>query len=162
MHKKAAIELSVNFLVIIILAIVIVGFSFFIFFTVFMEAQDLSDLTQEQMNERIEELQCDGTVCMSSTYRKMNRGDFHLFGIKILNTGEDAEFKVIVNATDKLTLNYVPKEYEVSIEQNKAEPVAIGIKVQKDQTSGIYIFNIHVEKGGISYGNTQQIRIEVP
>ena len=83
MNKKGAIELSVNFLVISRLAIVIVGFSFYIFFTVFGEAQDLSDLTQEQLNERIEDLQCDGTVCMSSSYKKMNRGDLNLFGVKI-------------------------------------------------------------------------------
>lgn len=164
MSKKAAIELSMNFLVIIILAIVILGFSFYLFFSVYGKAQELGELTQAQLNERVEELQCDGVVCISSNYQKLHRGKFHLFGVKITNTGEESEFIVNVEhvPVDEQTLNYVPKEYPITIGQNKEGRVGIGIAVPKEAASGIYIFNVDVTRNGFLYGTKQQIRVEVP
>lgn len=164
MNKKAAVELSMNFLVIVILAVVIVGFSFYIFFTIFGKAEELSELTQERLNERVEALQCDGVVCMPSTYKKLPRGKSHLFGVKILNTGDDGEFTLDVNHLDEPTLNYAPRNpYPVFVKRNKEERVGIGVDVPKNASSGVYIFNVEVlDPAGAPYGPKQQIRIEVP
>ncbi len=161
MNKKA-IELSVNFLVIIILAIVIVGLSFYILFTVFGEASELGELTQEQLNERVENLQCDGIVCMPLTSKTLYRGQSHLFGVKILNTGAKGDFIVKVIHLDEPTLNYVPQTYVINIDSNQEEPVGIIVDVPKNASSGVYIFNIDVsDPSNTPYGR-QQLRIEVP
>ena len=163
MMNKKAVELSVNFLVVIILAIVIVGLSFYILFTVFGEASELGELTQEQLNERVENLQCDGIVCMPLTSKILHRGQSHLFGMKILNTGAKNDFIVKVIPFDEPTLNYVPQTpYVINIDANQEEPVGIVVDVPKDASSGIYIFNIDVYVGDDIYAPRQQLRIEVP
>ena len=167
MNKKG-IELSVNFLVVIIISIDIIGFSVYILTTVVGRAGELSRMTQEDLNKRIETLQCTGIVCFAVNYKEIKRGEFDIFGLKIFNTGAEAEFSLDI-APVKPGLSFVPESGETfRIGGNEEKRIGIGIEVPKNATSGIYIFNIGVTRTSIAEGTTeeyppkQQIRIEVP
>ena len=68
MNKKG-IELSVNFLVVLILSIVIISFGIYLLTSVVGKASELSKMTQEDLNKRIETLQCSGNVCFAVNYK---------------------------------------------------------------------------------------------
>lgn len=162
MNKKA-IELSVNFLVIIILSIVIVGFSSYILISVVTKAGDLSRMTQQDLDKRIESLHCSGKVCIAVNYKQMERGEFSVFGLKIFNNLQEQEFKVITTSTQEQTLYFQPIQYNVTIKGNEEKRIGIGFEIPKSAVSGIYIFNIIVkDQNEKQYGNPQQIRIKVP
>ena len=168
MRKKAAIELSANFLVVIILSIVIVGFSVYILTTMVSKAKELGSMTQEDLDQRIESLQCSGIVCTAINYKQIERGKFDTFGVKVFNTGmtpgELFTIKVSQASPASPQLNWQPKDYQFNIQQNDEARIGIGIEVPKNTTSGTYIFNVNITKAGQTaiYGYPQQIRVEVP
>ena len=65
-NKKAAVELSLNFLVVLIISIVLFGFGVIFIRNLFSQATDLRDLTLEELDDRIADLICEGTdrVCI--------------------------------------------------------------------------------------------------
>jgi hypothetical protein len=166
MRKKAAIELSANFLVVIILSIVILVGSVYLLTTVVGKARELSAMTQDDLDKRIESLQCTDLVCFAVNYKQIERGKFEVFGLKVFNNGQTQgeDFKLTVNQTSPLApqLNWQPKTYEFRARLNDEARIGVGIEVPKNASSGIYIFNANVYKDNSIYGNTIQFRVEVP
>ena len=116
MNKKAAIELSMNFLVVIILSIVIVGVSAAIIIGIASKSYELSAMTQDDLNNRIEALNCNQKVCFSSNYQMLSRGGYHVFGLRVFNEHDTDKLFTItakqVSPDENASfLYYVPKEY---------------------------------------------------
>ena len=162
MNKKG-IELSINFLVVIILSIVIVTFSVIILTSIVGKAGELNKMTQEDLDKRIESLQCTGIVCFAVNYKELERGDFHIFGLKVF-TRDEGNFELKVEQASPATpkLLFQPKNYTFSLDGNDETRIGIGFEIPKNATSGLYIFNVKILKGTQAYGNPQQIRIDIP
>lgn len=92
MNKKAAIELSVNFLVIIIICIVVFGFSIYIIKRFFTHAETIRMTYDERTEKEIERLLDDGSrVAIPFDEKTIYNGEFKTFGIGIMNTLNIAE-----------------------------------------------------------------------
>ena len=105
MKKKAAIELSVNFLVILIICIVIFGSSLYILRKFFTHADTLRNTYDERTEKQIEALLDDGSkVAIPFDKKTISNGEFKTFGFGVLN---------IINLQAE-------NSFEISIKFNKA------------------------------------------
>ena len=86
MYKKG-IELSINFIVVFILAITIFGFGLRFAYTMLGGAEDLTKVAEDELDERIEEILCpgDARVCFGTSTRTLRRGTHDIFGVRVLN-----------------------------------------------------------------------------
>ena len=98
MKKKAAIELSVNFLVILIITLVIFGSSMVMVKKFFGGASDIKRVYDERTEKEIERLLDDGSrVAIPFDKKKIGNGEFETFGMGLLNvlgTSADNDFRV--------------------------------------------------------------------
>jgi len=170
-QMKKGIELSLNFLVTIIIALVIFGFGIKFISNLTSDVTELESLTTEQLDKRIENLVC-GTekVCIGTNKKTIQKGNFDVFGIKIINILESQEFNINIGVskiikdneeiTDQNELNKVQIKHRQSviIEKNDEENIGIGVEVAKDAVSGTYILDVEIPQ----YGELQKIYVEVP
>lgn len=107
MSKKAALQLSVNFLVILIICIVIFSSSIYIMRKFFQHAEDIKMVYDERTEKEIERLLDDGSrVAIPFDKKTIYNGEFKTFGIGVLNmldTSFDNEF--VVNISFKKAYN---------------------------------------------------------
>ncbi|MBS3142693.1 hypothetical protein J4464_04890 [Candidatus Woesearchaeota archaeon] len=97
--QKKGFELSINFIVIMILAIVIFGLGIKFVNDFFKQANKLSDKSTEQLDREIGELLCptNQMVCIPVNRKTIRHGEFDTFGIKIRNVlDKNADFKVYI------------------------------------------------------------------
>ena len=180
MSNKQAVELSLNFIVILIISIALFGFGVIFIRNLFSQATDLRDLTLEELDERIAELICEGSdkVCIGIDSKTIKRKEYAVFGLKILNVLDSQEFEIKVDPpqdylgykkdgskidTTSLPLIRYPESRTVVIKQNEEVKLGIGIQVPSTAVSGTYIFNVNIIDGeGISYSSVQKLWVEVP
>ncbi|NOZ80910.1 MAG: hypothetical protein GXP63_04515 [DPANN group archaeon] len=172
MQKKAAIELSINFIVIIVMSVVIFAGGIFIAQKMFSGADDvLNDLDQQSV-ARIESLLDDGArVAIPFKTRQASRGESAVFGIGILNilkTPTDFTIEVEFDSaydgdtllcdsssnptgcTPAATSWNTPDDWPIydtqphTLKTNQKDVYRILVKVPDDATSGTYIFNVKV------------------
>lgn len=168
---KKGIQLTLNFLVTVIIALAIFGFGIKFISSLAGDATELESLTTEQLDKRIENLVC-GTdkVCIGTNKKIIQKGNFDVFGIKIINILETQEFNINIDVskiikdneeiTDPGELNKVTIKYRqnVNIEKNDEENIGIGVEVAKDAVSGTYILDVEIPQ----YDELQKIYVEVP
>ena len=170
MNRKA-ITLSINFLVIIILSLVIVSLSIYFFTTILTKAKSLASYTQEELDKKIESIQCEGLVCIPINYKKIHPGEFTIFGMKIFNDAEsEAKFNLAsscsgVSAENMQSINCnksinILTHKQVQIPARSEKRIAIGVEAKKNALPGMYIITINVSRNNEPYG-VQQIRVEV-
>ena len=180
MLKKGAIELSVNFLVIIIISIVIFGFGVYFISKLSATATDLTQMTASELDQKIANLVCEGfdRVCIGTEKKTIQRKKFDVFGIKIFNVMPAQNFDITINPpTDKLGIKYDktpipltssqlivnPGSRSVSISQNEERNIGIGVQVPPDAVPGTYILNVEIKsQGGTQYTPIQKLYVEVP
>ena len=168
---KKGIELSLNFLVTLIIALTIFTFGIKFISDFTKEATELESLTTEQLDKRIENLVCDtDKVCIGINRKTIQKGEFDVFGIRIINILETQEFninakviKIIKNneeIIDSNNLNKINLKHRKNfiIEKNNEENLGIGIEVAKDAVSGTYIIDVEVPQ----YDEVYKIYVEVP
>ena len=176
---KKGIELSLNFLVTIIIALVIFGFGINFIYNLASEAAEMESMTTEDLDKRIGELLCESTdkVCIPVNKKTIQRGEFGVVGVKIINILTDtssSEFGIDVQVskgfkknneeiTDQADLDKIDVKHRghVIIEKNEEADIGIGVEVVKDAISGTYVLDVTVE---YSDDETilQKIYIEVP
>ena len=168
---KKGIQLTLNFLVTVIIALAIFGLGIKFISNLASDATELESLTTEQLDKRIENLVC-GTdkVCIGTNKKIIRKGNFDVFGIKIINILETREFNINIDVskiikdneeiTDPSELNKVTIKYRqnVNIEKNDEENIGIGVEVAKDAVSGTYILDVEIPQ----YEELQKIYVEVP
>lgn len=176
MLNKKSIELSLNFIVILILSIIIFGFGVRFISKLSSQAIELQDVTTSELDERIGNLVCEGSdrVCIGIDRKTIRRTKFDVFGLKIINILESQDFEIAVSRpsppgytknnqpvqSDNLIWN--PKARSVFIEKNEERNFGIGVQVPADAVSGTYIFDVKIQAGGKPYSNTQKIYVDVP
>jgi len=174
--NKKAIELSVNMLVVIILAVVIFSFGVYFLYSTVSKAFQLKGAVDEDLDKQMETILCDKPVCLSSNYKKIFRGEFEVVGLRIYNTNNQ-ETNFIITAEKKgafdkdgapvegdlfITLGTEITQRHITIGSRMENSIGIGIEVPKNAESAVYVYDIIVEANGDIYPPAQQIRVEVP
>lgn len=166
LHKKA-IELSLNFIIIIIISITLFIFGIRFISQLSSQALELQKLTFDDLDARIANFACEGSdrVCIAADSKTIPRGKLDVFGIKVLNvidpsSGQGQEFEIIIRHSTFVPKNpsasYTPLEIKlrpnVFIKKNEEKEVGVGIEVPKTANSGTYVFNVQIETdiGGIA------------
>lgn len=180
MLKKGAIELSVNFLVIIIISIVIFGFGVYFISKLSATATDLTQMTTSELDQKIASLVCEGfdRVCIGTEKKVIQKKKFDVFGIKIFNVMPTQNFDITVSTpSDKLGIKFDktdilltspglivnPTSRSVNIGQNEEKNIGIGVQVPPNAVPGTYILNVEIKsQNGNQYTPTQKLYVEVP
>ena len=178
MRSKKGIELSMNFIVIIIISIVLFGMGIVFISRLANQATELKDLTITELDDRIGDLVCESSqrVCIGTDTKTIKRNQIDFFGLKLLNILDKQEFEIRVTrptpsgysrtkteiTTDKLIWN--PKTRVILIDKNEEREIGIGIQVPPTALTGTYIFNVDILSSfdGTNYVPTQKIYVNVP
>ena len=177
MINKEAVELSLNFIVILIISIIIFGFGIRFISKLSSQAIELQEITTSELDERIGNLVCEGSdrVCVGIDRKTIRRTKFDVFGLKIINILDSQGFDIIVTRpvpsgytknkaeiqTDNLVWN--PKTRTAFIEKNEEKNFGIGIQVPANAVSGTYIFDVKIQtQDGKPYSGTQKLYVDVP
>lgn len=177
MPNKKAIELSMNFIVILIISIVIFGFGVRFISKLSSQATELQELTISELDERIGSLICEGSdrVCVGIDRKKIAAKKFDVFGLKIINIIDPQNFDVTVSRpapsgykkdkqeipSDNLVVN--PKSRSIFIGKNEEKIVGIGVQVPANAQPGTYIFNVRIQTAdGQPYSQIQKLYVDVP
>lgn len=179
MTKNAAIELSINTLVIIIISIVVLGAGITLLYKFIGGAEEIKLQLDQQTSEELERLMVDQgkQVALPFHVADVSRGDTHVFGIGILNIGGvgeqftlDVTFnKVLDDQNNEITVS--PSEVNtwllynketLIIKENEHYKEGILINVPKDAVKGQYLFNARFfTENNKQYGNTQKFMVNV-
>ncbi|MBI4440141.1 hypothetical protein HY638_04175 [Candidatus Woesearchaeota archaeon] len=157
---KKGIELSVNFLVVLIIALVLFGMGVKLVYDIFTGSQDLSQITLDEINKKIAELQCrfDDRVCFGVDTIEVERGDVGIFMVKVTNVlglSGPVDFKMEVTPntwisreesgefTDEdIAVKY--QEQPESINSNEDSRLGIAVEPTKNARPGTYSFKVSV------------------
>lgn len=177
MLDKKAVELSLNFIVILIISIIIFGFGVRFISQLSSQATELQEITTAELDEKIGNLVCEGSerVCIGSDRKTIRRTKFEVFGLKIINILDSQKFDVIISRptpsgyaknkqpiqADDLIWN--PKARTINIEKNEEKNLGIGVEVPANAVSGTYIFDVRIQTAdGKPYSATQKLYVAVP
>lgn len=177
MFDKKAIELSLNFIVILIISIIIFGFGVRFIQKLSSQAIELQELTISELDEKIGNLVCEGSerVCVGIDRKVVQRKKFDVFGLKIINILDSQEFEITVSPSDPigykkdktpvegpaLTIN--PQSRAIKINKNEEKSIGIGVQVPANAVSGTYIFNVEIkQQDGKPYSQVQKLYVDVP
>lgn len=174
--KKASIELSVNFIVVMIISIVLLGIGIKLMADFVNKAHSMEIQVSEQNKEQMRKLLYDGSLVSSyPSSVTLNRGEYADFGIGIYNKlGSDQTFSISVDrndlsSADSPTLNYRAGR-PIPIKNNELyTDIGIRITVQKNTPSKTtYIYNVYVcnethcqQYSDYRYGDLQKLYINV-
>ena len=187
MRNKRGIELSINFIVVLILSIVIFVFGIVFMRNLFVQLNGIRDLTLEDLDSKIGSLICEGSerVCIGYDRKTIQRKEFAVFGLKILNILDTQDFIITVAPPDSYLgfkkdkteilspptnpkLIVYPETRTKIIAKNEEKPLGIGVKVPANAVSGTYILDVRIQYNDAEtgepkdYTNVHKIYVEVP
>ena len=159
--NKRAVELSINFLVIVIISIVVLGLGLNLLYNLYEGSVEIRDVSLEDIDKQIGALVCEGTesACIGKDTQTIKRGDLSIYGLKILNlvNSPTTDFEITATPTKLITKSggeETPPFSDVAcvttctrtetIPNHGEKDIAIGIKVDKNADSGTYIFDVTV------------------
>ncbi len=169
---KNGMELSLTFMVTIIMAIVVFVLGIRFAYNLADETNDIKNAASGQLDKKFAEISCDGNdrVCIGIERKLIARGKSDVFGLKIINIYNDTDFNITVSRPSpsgytkgsknitKDTLEWEPKFRTIMVERNEEKEMGIGISVPRDAEQGTYIFDVKVEP----YNILNKIYAEVP
>jgi hypothetical protein len=185
MKSKKGIELSINFIVVIILSMVILGSGLYLVRSFFSNTVELKAQLDEQTKSKIVELLTYGDMTALPFNRKtINLEERAVFGLGILNINTyDGNFSVRIdafNAYDKNNiiipwfvhdnvnndfkeenrwLKYDKAPFKVKAHEQAEIPILVN--VPKNATKGVYTFDVTVYQDTSPYGNKNRMFVEV-
>lgn len=176
---KKGIELSLNFLVTIIIAFTIFMLGVRFIYTLASEATELESMTTDELDTQIGQLLCDSTdrVCIGIDKETIQKGKFDVFGIKVININPGSNFEMQITPAGHIKNNgpIIPVEqgklklkYRQAffINRNEEESLGVGVEVSKDAESGTYILDVEVkqiiDEGAVPYGGLHKLYVDVP
>ncbi|MBW2995222.1 hypothetical protein KY312_02630 [Candidatus Woesearchaeota archaeon] len=181
--QKRGLELSINFIVVLVLAIVTLVMGIIIFNIIFRSGTELerevSQRTKDQINRLL--MTGDQKIAMPDFFKEIEAGDQHAFGLGIRNyRSTSQQFTIYVEfdmAVDKQNTDrtaeavanheiekwYFEETGPYAITQNELEVISVPIRVgNKAKNSWIYVFNVVVaDQDNMQYGSLQKIYIKV-
>ena len=159
MKNKRGIELSINFIVILVISIVVFVLGIKFVYQLVSDTKNLATITFKELDDQIGDLICESSerVCISGDSKEVGRDQIGFFGIKIRNVLESQDFEVKVTRPipggvsknqneifgDKL--DWKPSVRTVHIGTNEEVKVGVGVYVPKTAVSGTYIFNVDIK-----------------
>ena len=179
--NKKAIELSLNFIVVLVISLVLLGFGIRFISDLYKEAENLREITISDLDERIGSLVCSGSdrVCFDADKKTIKKKEFDVFGLKLINILEKQSFQIKVGPppdylgfkkdktiipaqSPKLIINPEIRP-AVLINKNEERTMAIGVQVPANAVSGTYILNVDIKKqDGEPYASTFKLYVNVP
>ncbi len=165
--KKGAIDLSVNFLVVIIIAIVILALSMVLFSDVFFKVQEADvELNQQYKDEIWRLLDSGGLVVAPLNTQTVPRGEVAKFGVGVRNIQNTQEFKIKVSPQNVSGCNALNDWLRIArptrtIEANTQDIFAIGVAVPDDAKPCTYVFNVVINTNNVPYGTMQKLYVNV-
>ncbi|HLC81322.1 MAG TPA: hypothetical protein VJH68_01575 [Candidatus Nanoarchaeia archaeon] len=177
-NHRGVINLSVNMIVMIIISLVILAGGIVLLNNLVRGAEDLKEQLDQRTEDQLNELLVSQgqQVALPFNTAAVLRGERHLFGIGILNTGEVGNSFQLSVKFDKLIS---PEGQEAALQLNPAEwaryerqPLRISegenvkesilVLVPRDAPSGQYFFKAQVIlPTGEAYGNAQRFYVNV-
>lgn len=169
-NKQAAIELSMNFLVVIIISLVILAGGISLLYKFIASGEDTIIGIDDQTRMQIEQLLDDGSVvAMPYAAKTLKRGEDFVFGLGVLNikdTPDDAKLTFAVEVTEPgdSPLSLLFDSAPFGLEKNQKHTQGILISVPPTAPSGTYIFDVKVSIKGEDdpYGRVKKITVTVP
>lgn len=188
MRHKKGIELSVNFLVMLIIALAVFIFGIYLATKIFGQATDISEMSQAEIDKRFEDLFCPGyqELCLSKTRLTIDIGKTELVGANVQNVlkeGDPSNLKILMELTKYIDKDNVPHTSDLpgpdkiayrpdantgvsfTLEPRENRRVGMAIQVNPGTPAGTYIFDVKVVKNtetNTQYGSTQKIYVTVP
>jgi len=177
--NKKGFELSINFIVILIISIVVFGFGIKFAYDIMSQAEELKDITLKDIEANLESIICDSSerICVGTSTREIRPNKIGFFTVGILNTYPDRkDFYIDVEESDSEEISQIGKKYwmlenELTIEPNEQQKVGIAVQVPGGTKKGTYVLNVYVcsdesiscEKNSDNrYGTTQKLYVVVP
>lgn len=166
MNKKA-IELSVNFMVVLIITLVVFGMALYLLKLFFGTAQQMKQNIDTQTEREIQRLLFTGEmVAIPINQKEIKRGSSEVFGLGILNVNSGPEFTIKINQGPLIlkdgTKDDSPDplgfmtEYTKTIKNNEHVIVPVPVRVPRGASIGTYILDLCVfdEATILSYAPT--------
>ena len=174
--KKKGVELGINFFVLLIISLIVFIFGVGFVYKLYSSTIDTQEGVDKGFEKMMEEVFCSSSlrVCIGTDTKRVGRGEFGVFTIKVVNVGESQAYTVIAEgasppgygAGDKPldgTLSLVNPTKEKIIEKYEESLFEIAVEVPKSARSGKYIFNVKVLKeNGEVYTPTHKFYVNVP
>jgi len=179
---KRGLELSINFIIILILAIITLAMGILIFNMIFRSGTELEKEVSQQTKDQINNLLMEGDkkVLIPSFFKELESGDQHAFGLGIRNYGNRQEFTILIEFdlavdrenNDKTSEAVASHEVDkwhfeqigpIVIDSNDLEVVSVPIRPGNRAKNGwIYVFNVEVLDGSdLLHGNIQKIYVKI-
>ncbi|RMF55464.1 hypothetical protein D6745_02080 [Candidatus Woesearchaeota archaeon] len=180
--RKAAIQLSVNFVVVLIIAVIVFGLGLTFAYRLLSTASDIEEGFDADTNAQIEAMLNSGeAVAIPINRAYLKKGKAHVFGLGISNKGLGpgvTTFDVQVTQSAYFNLDGVkeskdfsnffestPQSYDIVNNEHKKVPIPIRVQNELADSSptpfGTYVFNVNVSVNGTQYGSLQKIYVEV-
>ena len=180
--KKGAIQLSVNFVVVLIIAVIVFGMGLTFAYKLLSTASDIEKSFDADTNAQIEAMLNSGeAVAIPINRAYLKKGKAHVFGMGVSNRGFgsgittfdvqttfSAYFRTDGVKENKDVSNFyddTPQSHEIENNQNKKIPIPIHVKENlgggQPTPFGTYVFNVNVTVNGTQYGSLQKIYVEV-
>lgn len=156
--SKKGIELSVNFLVTLILAIVVFGMGIYLSTIIFGGGASLAEKKFDDFDREVGKLACyaSDNICVQVKSDTISRGSFKTLAVTIHNVFPKKQFKLVVQNTrmvdqagvtkttgfDKLLLYGLEEGRIETLEKGASKTFGIGVEVPKTAISGQYILDI--------------------
>ncbi|RJQ15529.1 hypothetical protein C4573_05210 [Candidatus Woesearchaeota archaeon] len=169
--KKAALELSANIIVVIIISVIIVGLGIMFVFNIVKQASNLEQQVMDQTREEMEQALASGDVkvLVPNNLKQTEKGSA-IFGIGIFNeipNAAQSDFTLAVSDPmyyETPSAEGVQKsaqiaydENAVSIKKNEYALKLVIIKLPENAASGNYVFTVTVNNNGNVYDVKQFI-----
>jgi hypothetical protein len=160
-HRKGQIELSANFIIVIVISIIIVVGGLAMFFKMKGKAQTIVDTLDSQTEDRIKSMMLSGTehVAVYPSDPTIGPGDAKLVGVGVTNNFDnETNFTVAVTGIQRYTKanpdgeiapGAVSKYSEISSPKLKLAPHSQGVKGvllrMPENVKGQYVYTIQID-----------------
>jgi len=169
MNKKA-IELSVNFIVIIIISMVVFGMGLFFANKLFKEAENIKQSLDESSERQIIALLDSGQrLVMPIDNKVVEKGESYVFGLGVLNIlGGTRVFEVTLSSSlyidqqgrtqnpPSISLEFIEFQRR-DVKNNERIVFPLVVRVPRKAPAGTYVINVDVSQ----YEETLQITVRV-
>ena len=148
--KKASIEVGVNFLVVTIICLALLGIGIFLMSKFVIISQEQLGDVDDANQQRLIKLLSTGRVAVIPSVAYINRGETAKFSLGLSNEiGYDSYFAIyVMQRSVPPTITVEPKvQYTreaTNIKNNMNSFMLIGITIPKADPKGTYIYNIYV------------------
>jgi hypothetical protein len=173
--KKKGFELSINFLVALIITLVVFMFAVSFAYKFFGKSEELQAKIDQRTKAELQTLIASQgmKVAIYPTQIETTRGKTVTLGVGILNVvGSETEFDVTMACTKFISESNVIQQPcpqgiksiiqpSIVIKNNKDGTVAGAISTNSSAPLGTYIFDITVKYGNTEYGGLQKVYVKI-